>query len=274
MSLWTMSIDLEMTNKKHEGLGNLQALIHQWFGISRNLAISSESWSNLENHLYAYQILMNPLEFILSRLNKEMIDTLFGRKTTMATKGIAGCPLDPSLAQESRILDPNKSQKISNLLKDFNLMKENVSEAILEGKADSLGKNVLEALKEMIPSRDEEIKLKQYKEKPPLNLGPAESFLKSVISILYAFKRVVALLYISNFDSEVNYLNDLFRTLKIKEVEQASKNYQQKVRELENQLNGERTTKKDCKVPKASSGSFKIEASFTKNHQSVVTLRT
>ncbi|XP_042446322.1 ribosomal RNA small subunit methyltransferase H-like [Zingiber officinale] len=31
------------------------------------------------------------------------------------------------------------------------------------GKADSLGKNVLEALKEMIPSRDEEIKLKQYK---------------------------------------------------------------------------------------------------------------
>ncbi|XP_042442699.1 uncharacterized protein LOC122027759 [Zingiber officinale] len=33
--------DLEMTNKKHEGLGNLQALIHQWFGISRNLAISN-----------------------------------------------------------------------------------------------------------------------------------------------------------------------------------------------------------------------------------------
>ncbi|XP_042468549.1 formin-like protein 1 isoform X2 [Zingiber officinale] len=136
------------------------------------------------------------------------------QKTTIGTKGIAGGSLDPSLAQESRILDPNKSQNISNLLKDFNLTKENVCEAILEGKADSLGKNVLEALTEMIPSRDEEIKLKQYKEKPPLKLGPAESFLKSVISIPYAFKRVVALLYISNFDSEVNYLNDLFRTLK------------------------------------------------------------
>ncbi|XP_042460165.1 ribosomal RNA small subunit methyltransferase H-like [Zingiber officinale] len=48
------------------------------------------------------------------------------------------------------------------------------------GKVDSLGKNVLEALKEMIPSRDEEIKLKQYKEKPPVKLGLAESFLKSV----------------------------------------------------------------------------------------------
>lgn len=78
-------------------------------------------------------MLMNRLEFILSRLNKEMIDTLFGRKTTMATKGLAGGPLDPSLAQESRILDPNKSQKISNLLKAFNLTKENVCEAILEG---------------------------------------------------------------------------------------------------------------------------------------------
>ncbi|XP_042404613.1 ribosomal RNA small subunit methyltransferase H-like [Zingiber officinale] len=106
--------------------------------------------------------------------------------------------------------------------------------------SSNLGENVLEVLKEMIPSRDEEIKLKQSKEKPPLKLGPAESFLKSVISIPYAFKRVVALLYISNFDLEVNYLNDLFRTLKIisnvqiKKTEQTSKNYQQKVRELEN----------------------------------------
>ncbi|KAG6492511.1 hypothetical protein ZIOFF_047474 [Zingiber officinale] len=89
----------EFLNQSHShdiGLYNLYARC--WFGISQNLAISNESWLNLENHLYAYQILMNPLEFILSRLNKEMIDTLFGRKTTMATKGIAGGPLDPSLA--------------------------------------------------------------------------------------------------------------------------------------------------------------------------------
>lgn len=112
----------------------MQALIHQWLGISRNLAISSKSRSNLENHLlYADRMLRNPLEFILSRLNKEMIDTLFGRKTTMVTKGIAGGPVDPSLAQESRILDPNKSQSISNLLKAFNLTKEEVCEALLEG---------------------------------------------------------------------------------------------------------------------------------------------
>lgn len=84
-----------------------------------------------------------------------------------------------------------------------------------KGKADSLGENVLEALMKIIPSRDEEIKLKEYKENPSLKLGPEESFLKAVISIPYAFKRIVALLYISNFDSEVNYLNDLFRTLKV-----------------------------------------------------------
>ncbi|KVI00376.1 Actin-binding FH2 [Cynara cardunculus var. scolymus] len=55
----------------------------------------------------------------------------------------------------------------------------------------------------MAPTMEEEDKLKDAS---PFNLGPAEKFLKAVIDIPFAFKRVDAMLYISNFDVEIDYL--------------------------------------------------------------------
>ncbi|WOL00397.1 formin-like protein 1 [Canna indica] len=147
------------------------------------------------------------------QLNEEMIESLFGSNTSITSKDKFGGHTDPSLNKDSRILDPKKSQNIAILLKALNVTKEEVCKALLEGQADSLKNDTLEALTKMVPSKEEEHKLKEYKDDVPFKLGPAESFLKAMLDVPFAFKRINAMLYIANFDSEVNHLRNLFMTL-------------------------------------------------------------
>lgn len=85
------------------------------------------------------------------------------------------------------------------------------------GNADSLGSELLESLIKMSPSKEEEHKLRDFKDDSPFKLGPAEKFLKAVLDIPFAFKRVEAMLYIVNFDSEVEYLQRSFGILEVKQ---------------------------------------------------------
>ncbi|KAJ8561460.1 hypothetical protein K7X08_033937 [Anisodus acutangulus] len=148
------------------------------------------------------------------KLDEEMIETLFVVKTpTPNPKEMSRRPVLPSQSQENRVLDPKKSQNIAILLRALNVTVEEVCEALLEGNADALGTELLESLLKMAPSKEEERKLKEYKDDSPFKLGPAEKFLKAVLDIPFAFKRVDAMLYISNFDSEVDYLKKSFETL-------------------------------------------------------------
>ena len=66
----------------------------------------------------------------------------------------------------------------------------------------------------MSPTKEEEVKLRDYSgdlEK----LGTAERFLKTVLDIPFAFKRVDAMLYRANFETEINYLRKSFETLEV-----------------------------------------------------------
>lgn len=83
------------------------------------------------------------------------------------------------------------------------------------GNADSLGTELLETLLKMAPSKEEENRLKEYKDGSPFKLGLPEKFLKALLDIPFAFKRVDAMLYIVNFDSEVNFLKKSFETLEV-----------------------------------------------------------
>ncbi|XP_055812942.1 formin-like protein 1 [Solanum dulcamara] len=148
------------------------------------------------------------------KLDEEMIETLFIVKTpTLNPKEMTRRPVLPSHSQENRVLDPKKSQNIAILLRALNVTVEEVCEALLEGNADALGTELLESLLKMVPSKEEERKLKEYKDDSLFKLGPAEKFLKAVLDIPFAFKRIDAMLYISNFDSEVDYLKKSFETL-------------------------------------------------------------
>lgn len=148
------------------------------------------------------------------QLNEEMIETLFkANGPYVGIKDGARRSIMPLLNEETRVLDPKKSQNIAILLRALNVTEEEVCEALLEGNADSLGTELLESLLKMAPTKEEERKLKEYKDESPLQLGPAEKFLKAVLEVPFAFKRVDAMLYMATFDSEVEYLKRSFETL-------------------------------------------------------------
>lgn len=150
------------------------------------------------------------------KLNEEMIETLFvvntpNPKPKDATPRSVLTP--PS--HEDRVLDPKKSQNIAILLRAVNVTVEEVCEALLEGVTDTLGTELLESLLKMAPSKEEERKLKEHKDDSPNKLGSAEKFLKAVLDVPFAFKRVEAMLYIANFESEVEYIRKSFQTLEV-----------------------------------------------------------
>ncbi|KAK1592972.1 hypothetical protein Q3G72_033637 [Acer saccharum] len=148
------------------------------------------------------------------QLNEEMIETLFMVNNSNLNPNDNGRrQILPSSNQENRVLDPKKSQNIAILLRALNVTIDEVCEALLEGNSDTLGTELLESLLKMAPTKEEECKIKEFKDESPFKLGPAEKFLKAVLDIPFAFKRVDAMLYIANFDSEVEYLKRSFETL-------------------------------------------------------------
>jgi len=82
------------------------------------------------------------------------------------------------------------------------------------GTCESLGTDLLETLAKMSPSKEEEIRLKEYKGDIS-KLGPAERFLKGLLDIPFAFKRVDAMLYRASFKEEVVYIRKSFETLEV-----------------------------------------------------------
>ncbi|XP_043720164.1 formin-like protein 1 [Telopea speciosissima] len=147
------------------------------------------------------------------QLNEEMIEQLFVVNATNSIPKEVTRPVLPQPNQESRVLDPKKSQNIAILLRALNVTIEEVCEALWEGNADTLGTELLESLLKMAPTKEEERKLKDYRDDSAYKLGPAEKFLKALLDIPFAFKKVDAMLYIANFDSEIEYLKKSFETL-------------------------------------------------------------
>ncbi|CAK8577594.1 unnamed protein product [Lathyrus sativus] len=156
------------------------------------------------------------------QLNEDMIETLFminnsNGNSALASKYKAQNQIihSSSMPPENRVLDPKKSQNIAILLRALNVTVDEVCEALREGNCDALGTELLESLLKMAPTKEEETKLKEFKDDSPFKLGPAEKFLKVMLDIPFAFNRVDAMLYIANFDSELEYLKKSFHTLEV-----------------------------------------------------------
>ncbi|KAH9315035.1 hypothetical protein KI387_023662, partial [Taxus chinensis] len=78
--------------------------------------------------------------------------------------------------------------------------------------SDSLGTELLETLVKMAPSKEEEIRLREYNGDTS-KLGPAERFLKALLDIPFAFKRVDAMLYRASFKEEIDHIRKSYATL-------------------------------------------------------------
>lgn len=75
---------------------------------------------------------------------------------------------------------------------------------------------LLQALLKMAPTSEEELKLRLYTGDVAL-LGPAERFLKVMVNIPFAFKRIEALLFMCTFTEEVSNTKESFATLEVRQ---------------------------------------------------------
>lgn len=89
--------------------------------------------------------------------------------------------------------------------------------SITIGNPEDLGTEILEALVKMAPTKEEELKLKDYSGEIS-KLGSAERFLKAVLDVPFAFERVDAMLYRANFDTDVKYLSNSFEILEVSQT--------------------------------------------------------
>nr|GLL37315.1 formin-like protein 11 isoform X1 [Ipomoea trifida] len=144
---------------------------------------------------------------IWSRFDEEMIESLFGYnlQNSMNDEAKSKTP-----SPTKHVLEPKRLQNITILSKALNVSANQVCEALTKGKGLSLRE--LEALAKMVPNKEEEAKLANYK--GDINeLGSAEKFVKAILKVPFAFQRVEAMLYQETFSDEVLHLRKSFSML-------------------------------------------------------------
>ncbi|XP_043689192.1 formin-like protein 3 isoform X2 [Telopea speciosissima] len=148
------------------------------------------------------------------QFNEEMIETLFGYNAAADKKNErnkASSSLDPS-PQYIQIIDSKKAQNLAILLRALNVTSEEVRDALLEG--NELPAEFLQTLLKMAPTVDEELKLRLFNGDLS-QLGPAERFLKLLIDIPFAFKRMDALFLMVSLQEEASTVKDSLATLEV-----------------------------------------------------------
>ncbi|KAL9453587.1 hypothetical protein AB3S75_009237 [Citrus x aurantiifolia] len=149
------------------------------------------------------------------QFNEEMIESLFGYKP--ATKSRNECGKSNSVSSESsaqyiQIIDTRKAQNLSIILRALNLTSEEVVDALEEG--NELPLELLQTLLKMAPTTDEELKLRLFPGDIS-QLGPAERFLKTLVDIPFAFKRIESLIFMGSHQEDMSSIKDSFKTLEV-----------------------------------------------------------
>ncbi|XP_051215132.1 formin-like protein 13 [Lolium perenne] len=150
------------------------------------------------------------------RVDEAAMESLFPKNGAAAPAAAGssdqGAPTrGPWKQPQSRLLDPKRLQNVAIMLKALNVTADEVIGALVHGNLEDKPE-FYETLAKMAPTKEEELKLKRNSGDLS-KIDPAERFLKSVLDVPFAFKRVDAMLYRANFDTEVNYLKKSFGTL-------------------------------------------------------------
>ncbi|XAR55417.1 hypothetical protein NMG60_11035484 [Bertholletia excelsa] len=147
------------------------------------------------------------------QVNEEMMESLFGYTPVDRNKNKNRKDKSYSEApQYIQIIEAKKAQNLSILLKALNVTTEEVSDALKEG--NELPIELVQTLLKMAPTQDEELKLRLFNGALS-QLGPADRFLKVMVDIPFAFKRLESLLFMNSLQEEVSVIKDSFQTLEV-----------------------------------------------------------
>ncbi|CAI9773458.1 unnamed protein product [Fraxinus pennsylvanica] len=163
--------------------------------------------ANPDHSMVWHQIKSGSFQF-----NEEMIETLFGYTPVEKNKNVfkkESSSQDPS-THYIQIIDSKKSQNLSILLKALNVTTEEVCDALREG--NELPSELIQNLLKMAPTSDEELKLRLYSGELS-QLGPADRFLKVLVDIPFAFKRLESLLFMCTLQEDTAMVKESFAIL-------------------------------------------------------------
>ncbi|KAK8483057.1 hypothetical protein V6N11_049599 [Hibiscus sabdariffa] len=143
------------------------------------------------------------------QFNEEKIETLFGYSSVEKSKSDKRESYKKE-RQFIQLLNPKKAQNLAILLKALNVTSEEVSDALVE--ANELPTELLQTLLKMAPTEEEELKLRLFTGEIT-ELGPAERFLKDLVDISHAYKKMETLLFMCSLHDELTASRESFQTL-------------------------------------------------------------
>ncbi|KAK7261045.1 hypothetical protein RIF29_27348 [Crotalaria pallida] len=146
------------------------------------------------------------------QFSEEKIESLFGFVNQNKNgRRKESSSQEPSV-QYIQIIDPRKAQNLSILLRALNVTTEEVVDAIREGH--EIPVEIIQTLLKMAPTTEEELKLRLFTGDLS-QLGPAERFLKILVEIPYAFKRLESLVFMFTLIEESSNIRGCFSTLEV-----------------------------------------------------------
>ncbi|KAA8524561.1 hypothetical protein F0562_010984 [Nyssa sinensis] len=146
------------------------------------------------------------------QFNEERIQTLFGcTPADKSNRRKDSSSFEPS-THYIQIIDAKKSQNLAILLRALNVTTEGVCDAVKEG--NELPTELVQTLLKMAPTTEEELKLRLFTGDFS-QLGPAERFLKVMVDIPFAFKRLESLLFMSYLQDDVSSVKESFEILEV-----------------------------------------------------------
>uniref|UniRef100_A0A5B7AKV2 Formin-like protein n=1 Tax=Davidia involucrata TaxID=16924 RepID=A0A5B7AKV2_DAVIN len=145
------------------------------------------------------------------QFNEERIETLFGYADKSKNDRRKDSSFEPS-TQYIQIIDAKKSQNLAILLRALNVTTEEVCDALKEG--NELPTGLVQTLLKMAPTTEEELKLRLFSGDLS-QLGPAERFLKVMVGIPFAFKRLESLFFMSSFQEDIPSIKESFQILEV-----------------------------------------------------------
>lgn len=156
---------------------------------------------------------------MLLRFDDEQIENLFGYSTInrrlyeRSKIPMSSGSSNAAPTAQLFILEPRKSQNTAIVLRSLAISRKEIIAALLDGQGLSI--DILEKLAKMSPSQEEVNKILQFNGNPA-RLGDAESFLFSILkAVPSAFTRVNAMLFRSNYDSEILHLKESLQALEM-----------------------------------------------------------
>ncbi|KAK8471973.1 hypothetical protein PHAVU_002G077100 [Phaseolus vulgaris] len=154
------------------------------------------------------------------RVDDDLMESLFGliatnRNDSAPKENNSTSSSRDALAQSSNafLLDPRKSQNIAIVLKSLTVSRKEIIDALIDGQG--LNIETIEKLGRVAPTEEEQSLVLAY-EGDPSKLAEAESFLRYILkAVPSAFKRLNALLFRLNYDSDIQEIKEFLQTLEM-----------------------------------------------------------